>query len=114
MVTAISVPSSKDQHFGLADTSGIYTLQVSFPASGITKRINVRPGSRIEVTELDGPQAALRLGVKWLNRFVLSRDVHLEILKLLLLVGFLVAIGMFETLPMPGLQGSGETCRPCD
>ena len=104
--------SSKDQHFGLGDTSGIYTLEVSFPASGITKRINVRPGARIEVTELEGPQAALRLGVKWLNRFVLSRDVHLEILKLLLLVGFLVAIGMFETLPLPGLQRAGRDLPP--
>lgn len=104
--------STKDQHFGLQDTSGIYTLQIRFPASGITKTIIVKPGTRIQVKEMDGLSTVMASVRKWLLRFVLSHNVHLEILKLLLLVGILVAVGMFESIPMPGLQRMGGDLPP--
>ena len=101
--------SSKTQHFGIADSGGIYKLEVLFPASGIKKVMQVTPGSFIEVTELDGAEALWNYFLKGAGRLLMEQD-WASIVSMLGLV--LVEVVLLVAVINSRRRGTGNQYAP--
>jgi signal transduction histidine kinase len=82
---------AKEAHFGVSEELK-YDLLIEFPASGIKKKLTgLTAGQFIVVAEEEGLQAFITLSLKSINQYLTDPESVTEILKLILVAGFVFA-----------------------